>query len=291
MVRGGRSVCRACRLLSVDRSGRVEWCLSREMLAQALSEHTGHGDVRMWPAGGSGRDALYISLRSPRGSALLELPAQGVESFLRETWSLVPLGRSRSGSTWTASLRSCWREAERRSLADELPWSVRAPRPIVPPGPLCGRSHPKSTRCRSLLRPLDELSPRRDVRPASGDVAASRTPGCMECAVMSGRRHIVPDRSPAPRAGPTARSVCGRPTPSSRARWCSSPPGPARPWFPPRAPSFWNPVSHWCAAPEPCPHRDVLHRAVGVDARPTAVFPGPLPSHRHALTTTYKPSP
>ncbi|WP_438305626.1 SsgA family sporulation/cell division regulator [Streptomyces sp. HUAS TT11] len=76
----------------VDRSGRVEWALSREMLVQALSEHTGQGDVRMWPAGGSGRDVLYLSLRSPRGSALLELPAQSVESFLRETWSLVPLG-------------------------------------------------------------------------------------------------------------------------------------------------------------------------------------------------------
>ncbi|MFG2369844.1 SsgA family sporulation/cell division regulator, partial [Streptomyces mirabilis] len=30
-------------------SGTVEWFLSRDLLAQALSEHTGHGDVRMWP--------------------------------------------------------------------------------------------------------------------------------------------------------------------------------------------------------------------------------------------------
>ncbi|GAA3825534.1 SsgA family sporulation/cell division regulator [Streptomyces chiangmaiensis] len=80
----------------VDRSGRVEWFFSREMLAQALSEHTGQGDVRMWPAGGSGRDTLYIALRSPRGSALLELPAEGVESFLRETMSLVPMGAESS---------------------------------------------------------------------------------------------------------------------------------------------------------------------------------------------------
>jgi hypothetical protein len=74
----------------------VEWFLSRDMLAQALSEHTGHGDVRMWPAGGSGRDALYIALSSPAGSALLELPTQQVESFLRETQSVVPPGTESS---------------------------------------------------------------------------------------------------------------------------------------------------------------------------------------------------
>ncbi|MER5916682.1 SsgA family sporulation/cell division regulator [Streptomyces sp. NPDC001982] len=74
----------------------VEWFLSRDMLAQALSEHTGHGNVRMWPAGGTGRDALYIALSSPAGSALLELPTQDVESFLRETRSVVPQGAESS---------------------------------------------------------------------------------------------------------------------------------------------------------------------------------------------------
>lgn len=74
------------------RGGTVEWFLSRDMLNQALRRHIGQGDVRMWPAGGSGRDAVYVSLRAPGGSALLELPAQGVESFLRDTRSLVPPG-------------------------------------------------------------------------------------------------------------------------------------------------------------------------------------------------------
>ncbi|WP_405886235.1 SsgA family sporulation/cell division regulator (plasmid) [Streptomyces sp. NBC_01384] len=79
-----------------DQSGTVEWLLSRDMLAQALSEHTGHGDVHMWPTGGSGRDVVSMALRSPAGSALLEFPAQGVESFLRETWSVVPPGTESS---------------------------------------------------------------------------------------------------------------------------------------------------------------------------------------------------
>ncbi|WP_405889422.1 SsgA family sporulation/cell division regulator (plasmid) [Streptomyces sp. NBC_01136] len=79
-----------------DQSGTVEWLLSRDMLAQALSEHTGHGDVHMWPTGGSGRDVVSMVLRSPAGSALLEFPAQGVESFLRETWSVVPPGTESS---------------------------------------------------------------------------------------------------------------------------------------------------------------------------------------------------
>nr|QIY68827.1 SsgA family sporulation/cell division regulator [Streptomyces sp. RLB1-33] len=81
---------------TLDQSGTVEWFLSRDMLAQALSEHTGHGDVRMWPTRDSGRDVVRMVLRSPGGSALLEFPAQGVESFLRETWSAVPPGAESS---------------------------------------------------------------------------------------------------------------------------------------------------------------------------------------------------
>lgn len=81
---------------TLDQSGTVEWLLSRDMLAQALSEHTGHGDVHMWPASDSGRDVVSIVLTSPAGSALLEFPAQGVESFLRETWSAVPPGTESS---------------------------------------------------------------------------------------------------------------------------------------------------------------------------------------------------
>lgn len=81
---------------TLDQNGTVEWFLSRDMLAQALSEHTGHGDVHMWPTSDSGRDAVCMVLRSPAGSALLELPAQGVESFLRETWSAVPPGAESS---------------------------------------------------------------------------------------------------------------------------------------------------------------------------------------------------
>ncbi|MFD9513917.1 SsgA family sporulation/cell division regulator [Streptomyces mirabilis] len=77
---------------TLDQSGTVEWLLSRDMLAQALSERTGHADVHMWPTNDSGRDVVHIVLTSPAGSALLEFPAQGVESFLRETWSAVPPG-------------------------------------------------------------------------------------------------------------------------------------------------------------------------------------------------------
>ncbi|RPE37965.1 sporulation and cell division protein SsgA [Streptomyces sp. Ag109_O5-1] len=74
----------------------VEWFFSRDMMTQALREHTGHGDVRMWPAVGSGREVVYIALHAPAGSALLAFPAQGVESFLRETWSAVAPGTESS---------------------------------------------------------------------------------------------------------------------------------------------------------------------------------------------------
>ncbi|MER5796463.1 SsgA family sporulation/cell division regulator [Streptomyces sp. NPDC001980] len=74
----------------------VEWFFSRDMLAEALSGRTGQGDVHMWPAAGPVHDVVLVALRSPAGSALVELPAWGVESFLRETWSVVPPG-SESG--------------------------------------------------------------------------------------------------------------------------------------------------------------------------------------------------
>jgi hypothetical protein len=70
--------------------GTVEWFFSRDMLAQALSERTGQcGDVHMWPAVASGREVVFVALRAPAGSALLTFPARDVQSFLRETWSVV----------------------------------------------------------------------------------------------------------------------------------------------------------------------------------------------------------
>ncbi|MEU9150294.1 SsgA family sporulation/cell division regulator [Streptomyces sp. NPDC048417] len=79
-----------------DQGRTVEWFFSRDVLAQALSERTGSGDVHMWPAIDSGRDVVFIALRSPAGSALLVFPAQDVDSFLRETRSVVPPGAESS---------------------------------------------------------------------------------------------------------------------------------------------------------------------------------------------------
>ncbi|MEU6194845.1 SsgA family sporulation/cell division regulator [Streptomyces sp. NPDC047061] len=70
----------------------VEWFFGRDMLALALTERTGQGDVHMWPAVDAGHDVVFIALQTPAGSALLGFPARGVDSFLRETWSAVPTG-------------------------------------------------------------------------------------------------------------------------------------------------------------------------------------------------------
>ncbi|MGN5382217.1 SsgA family sporulation/cell division regulator [Streptomyces lasalocidi] len=51
-----------------------------------------------------GREALFVALLSPAGSALLEFPAQGVESFLRETRSVVPSGAESSRLDLNAEL-------------------------------------------------------------------------------------------------------------------------------------------------------------------------------------------
>ncbi|MFE9629065.1 SsgA family sporulation/cell division regulator [Streptomyces sp. NPDC006527] len=70
----------------------VEWVFGREVLAEGLTRHAGHGDVRVWPVMGRGREVLRIGLSSNAGSALLEASLQDMKSFLRQTQSLVPLG-------------------------------------------------------------------------------------------------------------------------------------------------------------------------------------------------------
>ncbi|MEU8588988.1 SsgA family sporulation/cell division regulator [Streptomyces sp. NPDC048664] len=81
---------------SVGGAGVVEWFFGRDMLTRALRGHAGHGDVRMWSGDGLGRDVLYIALSPPAGSVLLEIPVEGVESFLGQTLQMVPPG-SESG--------------------------------------------------------------------------------------------------------------------------------------------------------------------------------------------------
>jgi hypothetical protein len=71
--------------------GGITWLLSRELLQAGLDRPAGDGDVRLWPARGTG-DGLYLHLRAPSGEALFEVSRASVAAFLRGTEALVPPG-------------------------------------------------------------------------------------------------------------------------------------------------------------------------------------------------------
>jgi sporulation and cell division protein SsgA len=87
-----------------DGDEAVEWNLGRELLAEGLTGPAGEGDVRMWPARRRGRQVLYLILRSRERAALLELPAQDIETFLQATRAAVPQGTESGHIDWDAEL-------------------------------------------------------------------------------------------------------------------------------------------------------------------------------------------
>lgn len=71
----------------------VRWVFSRALLVTGMDRLTGNGDVVIWPTfDDDGERAIHIQLRSPHGDALLEAPADALETFLSSTSRLVPPG-------------------------------------------------------------------------------------------------------------------------------------------------------------------------------------------------------
>ncbi|MFF3656315.1 SsgA family sporulation/cell division regulator [Streptomyces olivochromogenes] len=88
-----------------DTDEPAEWVLGRDLLADGLRGSTGCGDIRIWPAVGRGDQAMYLVLRSPAGTALLEIPVQeDVRTFLENTESLVPRGTESGHIDWNLEL-------------------------------------------------------------------------------------------------------------------------------------------------------------------------------------------
>lgn len=68
----------------------IEWIFARDMLARGLTQPSGEGDVRIWPADNTGQ--VFLELRSPTGQALFAANAARVRWFLARTEDLVPPG-------------------------------------------------------------------------------------------------------------------------------------------------------------------------------------------------------
>lgn len=70
----------------------VTWVFARELLADGFRRPTGSGDVLVLPGSEQNSRSIRIVLSNSAGTALVDLPAAGVVSFLRETFILVPCG-------------------------------------------------------------------------------------------------------------------------------------------------------------------------------------------------------
>ncbi len=70
----------------------VEWTFARQLLADGVTQPVGEGDVRVWPSSDDGHHTVCLSLSSPSGSALFEVPIDGLVEFLTRTYCAVPTG-------------------------------------------------------------------------------------------------------------------------------------------------------------------------------------------------------
>lgn len=70
----------------------VEWTFARQLLTDGVTRPAGDGDVQVWPSHPSGRPVVSLSLSSPSGRALFEVPLTELVQFLTRTYSAVPTG-------------------------------------------------------------------------------------------------------------------------------------------------------------------------------------------------------
>lgn len=70
----------------------VEWTFARQLLADGVRAPVGQGDVQVWPSTSDAEPVACLSLSSPSGKALFELPVPELVEFLTMTYAAVPTG-------------------------------------------------------------------------------------------------------------------------------------------------------------------------------------------------------
>jgi hypothetical protein len=70
----------------------VPWTFARSLLSDGITAPAGEGDVRVWPATSDGSPVICLSLTSPSGRALFEVPLAELAGFLAQTFQAVPVG-------------------------------------------------------------------------------------------------------------------------------------------------------------------------------------------------------
>lgn len=70
----------------------VEWTFARQLLTDGVTAPVGEGDVQAWPSASAGLPVVCLSLSSPSGKALFEIPLPELVDFLGQTYAAVPTG-------------------------------------------------------------------------------------------------------------------------------------------------------------------------------------------------------
>ena len=70
----------------------VEWTFARSLLSDGVTAPAGSGDVQVWPSTSNGLHVVCLSLSSPSGKALFEVPLPELAEFLSQTYTAVPAG-------------------------------------------------------------------------------------------------------------------------------------------------------------------------------------------------------
>lgn len=70
----------------------VEWTFARSLLGDGVTGASGEGDVQVWPSSSGGDAVVCLSLSSPSGRALFEVPLRALADFLTRTYDAVPAG-------------------------------------------------------------------------------------------------------------------------------------------------------------------------------------------------------
>jgi hypothetical protein len=71
----------------------VEWTFARQLLTDGVTAPAGEGDVQVWPSTSTGLPVVCLSLSSPSGRALFEVPLSELVEFLGRTYAAVPTGQ------------------------------------------------------------------------------------------------------------------------------------------------------------------------------------------------------
>lgn len=91
----------------------VQWTFARQLLSDGVSVPAGEGDVQVWPSSGDGGSVVCLSLSSPSGRALFEVPLGDLVEFLGRTYAAVPTGGESSHVDVDAELALLlWAEPE-----------------------------------------------------------------------------------------------------------------------------------------------------------------------------------